>query len=303
MKTSMRYFAWVSALCLFPLCSSCINTLQDEDEEHSSVNVQCKNLTFKVKPYDQTPITKATTISDFKVIDAALYTYDNTNGYKIYQKITQNEGDEGFKTLNFSSVNYGNYTLVVCGQTKTDHAVMDNPLAITYPDNQVPQMQYYMQNLTVSESSTPGGRITTALGIARFALTIKEVIPETVSTIRLTVEGTSTQFNAKEGLGVAPATQRVISLNVISKRGLSSVTLGCYLWLLNEEETAETSTVKITADALDESDQVVCTHIFDKVPLKRGYSTNYSGDFFDPAVGSIGLDRQTNYMGNIDVEF
>lgn len=280
--------------------TSCVNQIEDtnDSETHS------RDFTFVVNDYTMTPIsTKATDAKTFKFIDAAIYKKGADNKYILYQKINQAKDDTGFGTLEFTSVDYGTYLLVILGHAASESIDLTNPEDLQLSPTTVPEFQYYTQEITVNATSDPGGEVNTTLGVARFTVTFTECIPNTVKKFRMTIKGTSMRWNALTHLGIGEET-RTITLNLKDKDyETPNVTVGCYLLLNQEKEEQGTSDVEVKLEALDADDVCLKSHVFNSLPAQVGYTTDCTGAFFDNTFSLITIKRQETYSGGYNINF
>lgn len=290
------------SFCLFT-CTSCINSIADTDDfTEQQTGKGVKDLTFQIAEYSIKPMaTRATATKSFNYIEAALYTKGDDGEYTLYQLVEKSSTDPSFMTVQFKQVKYGDYTLVIIGHVANSHAVMTNPKAISFADDFVPQMQYYTQELTVDVNSSASRSISLQLGIASFEVEFLEAIPSNVTQLVLTIDGTAKAFNAITGTG-AEAVQRITSTRP-TETGVPGKKPFVSLWLMREKEEEGTSGVTIKVDATDADDGIVATHTFSAIPLQRGYVTTYKGNFFDPALGSFELTKQTEFGEGYQGEF
>ena len=274
-------------------CSSCVNAISDTD---SVDELQTSDLTFQVMPYGIVPMTRANQAAlQLKTICAVLYKeVSSSNWVKKYETIVA-ASESGATTISFSSVVHGAYKLVIIGHTGQSSAnpSMTDVTAITFPDNKVPEFQYYTNSITVSPTATADSNVTLKLGVAKFQISVTNVSQLNDYTLVADLDGTATAFNALTGLGSA-VVQRMSELDLTNRNQLK---MTYFLILMNKKEEETNSTINLTLQAKDASANVVSTETFEHVPAEVGYVTIYEGNLFDGPSGNFNVSIQTNYDG------
>ena len=170
---------------------------------------------------------------------------------------------------------------------------MTDVTAITFPDNKVPEFQYYTNSITVSPTATADSNVTLKLGVAKLQISVTNVSQLNDYTLVADLDGTATAFNALTGLGSA-VVRRTSELDLTNKNQLK---MTYFLILMNKKEEETNSTINMTLLAKDASANVVSTETLEHVPAEVGYVTTYEGNFFDGPSGNFNVSIQTNYDG------
>lgn len=274
-------------------CTSCVNTISDTD---SGEELQTSNLTFRVSPYSLSPMTRATTATlALKTICAALYMQDSSSNWVKKYDTSVTANPSGTTTISFPSVVHGTYKLVIIGHTldNTANPNMTDITAITFPNNKIPEFQYNTTDVTVSPSTTNDGNVSLELGVAKLVIDVSNYEELKDYKLALQVDGTATAFNALTGFG-KEVVSRTGELNLSQ---ITSLKVIYNLLLMQQEETADASSINVTLQAKASDGSVVSTETLNKVHAQIGYVTTYQGNLFDSTVGDFNITYQNNYTG------
>lgn len=300
----MKKSCWVSAIVIAVLTASCSSTVTD-DFDSTEVESQVKDLTFSVKgndfQIDQSSLTRAAASDVLKTLDLALYIPQSDGTYSKYAEVQTSSTDENFGTITIPNVAYGTYKVVAVGNATSSyggHATLLDPRAITYEEEKVPMVYYVFQDVIVS-SSTGNVALELKPAVASFKMVMQGAVPENVAKMKFDVTQCSNSFDASTGLATEGKIQDYsisfdFSSNVVGKQNISA-RLNVFL---SAEDYSTNSPVTIKATALDANGNEIVSYDFASVPLRIGYITTYTGNFFqDDEVGySITVD---NNWGNI----
>ncbi len=294
-QCAKRVVQLVMVYAVLIFCTACVNAISDND---SGEELQTSDLTFRVTPYSLSPMTRATETSKLKTICAVLYKEVSSSNWVKKYETNVVAAKSGTTAIGFSSVVHGQYKLVIIGHTNDNNSnpSMIDVTQITFPEDKIPEFQYYVQDVTVSPTATAGGDVTLKLGVAKLQIAVSNVSELNDYKLAISIDGTATAFNALTGLGKV-VTQRTGELD-LSNRNLLKINY--FLLLMNQEEDDTNSTIKVTLQAKDANSNVVSTETLNNVPAKVGYVTTYNGNLFDGSLGSFNVANQANYGGEYE---
>ena len=300
----MKNSSWVSAISIAFLTVSCSSTVTEEFDS-IEVETQKKDLTFSVQnedfQIDQSSLTRAAASDVLKTLDLALYTINSDGTYSKYAEVQSSSSDDNFGVISVPDVAYGTYKVVAMGNATNSyggHATLSDPLSITYEEEKVPMAYYAFQEVTVS-SATGTVALELKPAVASFKMYMQGTIPENVSKLRFDVTQCSNSFDATTGLASAGKIKDyALSLDFTSSMvGKKNMNARLNVFLPVEDYTTN-SPVTIKATAFDSNGEEVVSYDFASVPLRIGYVTTYTGNFFqnDEQDYSITVD---NNWGNL----
>jgi len=300
----MKNSSWVSAISIAFLAVSCSSTVTEEFDS-IEVETQKKDLTFSVQgedfQIDQSSLTRAAASDVLKTLDLALYTINSDGTYSKYAEVQSSSSDDNFGVISVPDVAYGTYKVVAMGNATSSyggHATLSDPLSITYEEEKVPMAYYAFQEVTVS-SATGTVALELKPAVASFKMYMQGTIPENVSKLRFDVTQCSNSFDATTGLASAGKIKDyALSLDFTSSMvGKKNMNARLNVFLPVEDYTTN-SPVTIKATAFDSNGEEVVSYDFASVPLRIGYVTTYTGNFFqnDEQDYSITVD---NNWGNL----
>ena len=300
----MKNSSWVSAISIAFLAVSCSSTVTEEFDS-IEVETQKKDLTFSVQgddfQIDQSSLTRAAASDVLKTLDLALYTINSDGTYSKYAEVQSSSSDDNFGVISVPDVAYGTYKVVAMGNATSSyggHATLSDPLSITYEEEKVPMVYYTFQEVTVS-SATGTVALELKPAVASFKMYMQGTIPENVSKLRFDVTQCSNSFDATTGLASAGKIKDyALSLDFTSSMvGKKNMNARLNVFLPVEDYTTN-SPVTIKATAFDSNGEEVVSYDFASVPLRIGYVTTYTGNFFqnDEQDYSITVD---NNWGNL----
>ena len=252
MKKSV-FFAALA--CVLAACSS------DNGEEPSVLNNKAE-VTLTFSPYEMTAITRAAvSIVDIVThLDVWIYESDSE-----VTAIHQTTADATFGTVTTTLDKTKTYTLYAVGH-KADGASLSDGV-ISFMDDKVTHAMFY--STTFSPATTTSLSCLMNRIVADFRLEITDDIPTNAAKFRFTVSGVFDRWNVSTG-----GTHSLNRVSTINYNGTSSI-FNIYAIVTDAQTTHD-----ILVEALDENDQEVQTRVFENVPLRNGYKTNYRGTFF-----------------------
>ena len=179
--------------------------------------------------------------------------------------LQQTISDAGFGTITAALDKTKTYTLHAVGH-KADGATLSDGV-ISFTDDKVTHSMFY--TTTFSPATTTSLSCLMTRIVADFRLEITDDIPTSAVKFRFTIASVFDRWNVTTG-----ATHGIDRVSTINYGGTSSI-FNVYA-IVTDAQTMHT----VTVEALDENDGVIQSRVFENVPLRNGYKTNYRGAFF-----------------------
>ena len=219
-------------------------------------------VTLTFSPYTMEAMTRtAVSIADV-VTKLDIWIYES--GSEV-TAIHQTTADAAFGSITVTLDKTKTYTLYAVGH-KADGATLENGV-ISFTDDKVTHSMFY--STTFSPATTTSLSCLMNRIVADFRLEITDDIPAECKKFRFTVSGVYDRWSVTTG-----ATHVIDRVSTINYVGTSRI-FNVYAITTNEQ-TLHT----VTVEALDENDGVIQERVFENVPLRNGYKTNYRGTFF-----------------------
>lgn len=283
MKT---YFYAALAVALGGLLGSCTSddkVMGDEMEGTTSITFRVKGMQIDVSD------TRASLGDAFPMMELALYTINDDGTYTKYREIDQTSSSATFGVMTLENVKCGKYRLVCIGHNDSQHPDIDDPTDVAFTN--YPNAYLFSQDVVLAQSTTSID-VPMAHASARIRFDLQGYIPEEVKGIQFTLDGVSANLNAITGYAKSTTT-RVATGNVSeTSRANKLFSTAVYTFLTQDELSATDSYVTVSIAGLDESSNPVDSKTYEKVPLKIGYLTTFTGVFFD--YNSTGVNFSVN---------
>ena len=254
--------------CVIALLAAMVLTAcSSESEEISNLQSQTSNLndtevTLSFSPYEQSAMTRAATSVATVVTRLDVWIYES--GSEV-TAIHQTTADATFGTVTTTLDKTKTYTLYAIGH-KADGATLADGV-ISFTDDKVTHAMYY--STTFSPATTTSLSCLMTRIVADFRLEITDDIPAAVKKLRFTLNGVFDRWNVTTG-----GTHSLDRVSTINYGGTSAI-FNVYA-ITTDTQTLHT----VMVEALDENDAVIQSRVFENVPLRNGYKTNYRGTFF-----------------------
>lgn len=258
----------IAMCCAMMVLSACENQITGDGTINKEEGLQ--EVTFSVVEFEQTLTqmgvksadTRASLADNAAYLKLALF-LDDVKKYEF----SQTSEDENFGTLSALLVPE-DYTMVVIA-SKVEMEI-EAPTNVHPVGEKLNDSFYYYGVLSKEEIKTGTVAVSLDRVVARFIIQT-DAKPSEVASFTLEISGATTSLNAETGLGVGSTTLT----STFDQTGRSIVYCGMYVFLPSSD-----AMVTVTATAYDANNNVVKTHTFNGVQMKPGYSTQYSGNFF-----------------------
>ena len=244
------------------ICAAFCACANDTSEVMKDEDTELVTLTFS--PYEQSAMARttrtATSIASVvNHLDA--WITDGTTTTDIHQTNT----DAGFGTVGMTLDKTKTYTLYAMGH-KADGATLSDGV-ISFTDDKVTHSMLY--TTTFSPATTTNLSCLMMRIVADFRMEITDDIPAECKSLRFTISDVFDRWNVTTG-----GTHQLNRVSTINCNGTSAI-FNVYA-IVTDAQTLHT----VTVEALDENDGVIQERVFENVPLRNGYKTNYRGTFF-----------------------
>ena len=266
-------------------CSS--DQFEEESEmvngQSSMVNGVNVTLHFTRFQIEQQSMTRATDVSEY-VTHLDIWIYESGSEIGAYHQATSSEG---FGSLSLTLNCTKSYTIYAVAHKANGAATLSDGV-ISFPDDKVTHSFFYSDTFTPTENMQKVCSMNRI--VAQFKFTTTDAIPAYVKQMRFTVSGVYNKWNVTSG--AYNQLDRVSTINVTSTKPDGTITCNVYA-IVTDANTMH----NILVESLDETEQVRESHLFENVPLRNGYITNATGNFFTDAPSSFSFvadEWQTN---------
>ena len=258
----------IAMCCAMMLCAACENqiggdsAINNNEEELQEVNFSVVDFEKTLK---QMGVGKADTraLSDnASYLKLALFL-----GEEKKYEFSQTAEDENFGSISALLVPEDYKIVVIASKVEME---IEAPTNIHPVGEKVNDTFYHYGTLSKDDIKSGNVAINLNRAVALFLIQT-DAKPSEVTSFALEIKGASNTFDAEAGFGVGNTT--LSSTFDVSSR--TSVYCGIYVFLPSTD-----STVTVTTTAYDANNNVVKTHTFNGVQMKPGYTTQYSGNFF-----------------------
>ena len=249
----------------FALAAMVLTACSNEQEEcvfNGSTAENQTEVTLSFSPYEQSAMTRAATSVATVVTHLDVWIYES--GTEV-TSIHQTTADATFGTVTTTLDKTKTYTLYAVGH-KADGATLSDGV-ISFTDDKVTHAMFY--TTTFSPATTTSLSCLMQRIVADFRLEITDDIPAECKSLRFTIASVFDRWSVTTG-----ATHGLDRVSTINYGGTSAI-FNVYA-IVTDAQTLHT----VTVEALDENDAVIQSRVFENVPLRNGYKTNYRGTFF-----------------------
>lgn len=223
-------------------------------------------VTLRFSPYDIVPMTRATaSISNF-CTRLDLWIVEGENVIDLHQTAEDNLGN-----VSVTLAKDKTYTLYAIAHRCTAQATLVNGI-ISFPEDKVTHSMFYTTTFSPATTTTIDCLMHRIVG--QFHIDTTDPVPDNVAKFTYAIPQTYTKY-AVTGNGTSPA-DRLTTINVTSRRDDGTVGMSIYIIAANDA----TTTFNITVTALASDESVIRQRVFEDVPIRNGYRTNYRGAFF-----------------------
>ena len=257
------------------MAAVCVGCSSEKDERQVS---EPTNVTLTFSPYEVTAMTRTATSIATLVTHLDVWITDGTTVTALHQT----SGDSEFGSLSVTLDKTKTYTLYAVGH-KADGATLSDGV-ISFTDDKVTHSMFY--TTTFSPATTTSLSCLMTRIVADFRLEITDDIPTSAVKFRFTIASVFDRWNVTTG-----ATHGINRVSTINYGGAASI-FNIYA-ITTDAQTLHT----VTVEALDENDAVIQSRVFENVPLRNGYKTNYRGTFFidTPMIMSFTVNDWNEY--------
>lgn len=247
------------------------------------------NVGFKGFQFEQEPLTRATTDVGDYVTKLDIWISDGTTTTPYQQEV----GQDGFGTLSLTLNRTKEYTLYAVAHRVTGgHATLADGV-ISFPEDKVTHTFFVSRTFTPTKGMSLD--LTMNRIVAQFQFNTTDAVPDWCKTMRFTINGVFDRWNVSTG-GVHEL-NRVSTFNNFSKNDDGTVTFNIYAIVTDAATNHD-----ILVEALDANGEVQECHQFTEVPLRNGYRTIATGNFFTDAASSFSFKAE-DWAGSVEYSF
>jgi hypothetical protein len=221
-------------------------------------------LTFS--PYEVDAMTRtATSISNYCThLDVWITDGESTTA------VHQSSSDNDFGSLSVTLDKTKTYTLYAVAHKCASDATLADGI-VSFPDDKVTHSMFY--TTTFSPATTTSLSCEMSRIVAMFRMETTDAVPAECRKIRFTISDVFDRWSVTAG--GTHQVNRVSTVSITSTANDGTVAISIYA-IATDAQTLHT----VTAEALNESDDVIQSRVFENVPLRNGYKTTYRGTFF-----------------------
>ena len=227
-------------------------------------------MTLRFTPYQMTPMKANSSVSTVcTMLDVYIIDATESDTIALHQdRTTATNFGEMSVTLQTTKT----YQLMAIAHNFTNAVALQGSV-FAMPNEKIKQTM--VANVTFTPADSLSLTVVMQRVVGLFKCRIADEIPSTVDHFEF-VFSAPTQWNASSNTGLN-ATERVNTITGMNRDTDGYVTMNTYILADN---LADTKYVDITAIAKDANGDAVETRDFAQVPIKAGYVTTYSGNFF-----------------------
>ena len=274
MKKKLLSFITAMTVIMLGGCTNDDLTANDESDDYVSVCFYVSGVNISQQK------TRANTLQDaFSKLDLVLYTINPDGSYTKYKECTQESSSTSFGMITLENVKCGTYKLVALGHNDSDHPNMSDPTNIAF--SRYVNLYGHTADVTISKTATNNVEVPFVHKSAKIAFDFNGYIPDEVQKIQFSIEGASNVYNAITGYATTTTT-REVAINITpEQRTAKKITTFTFTLLTQEDVNSTNSYVNMIIAGLDADNNLIDPKSYNKIPLKLGYTTNFSGVFFD----------------------
>ena len=265
-----------------------LSACSSEDASKVSNETAEVSIGFSGFTYEQTSMTRATQdVGDVCThLDIWISDGTTTTAYN------QSTSDTGFGSLSMTLNSTKTYTIYAVAHKANGAATLSDGI-ISWPEDKVTHSFFYSDTFTPTKGMAKVCSMSRI--VANFKFTTADALPAYVKQMRFTISGVYNKWNVTTG--AYNQLDRVSTINITSTKPDGTIVCNVYA-IVTEANTLH----NILVESLDETEQVRESHLFENVPLRNGYITNSTGNFFTDASSSFSFVAE-EWQTNTDYNF
>lgn len=274
----MKRTFFLALLAVGLLCACSSDNV--EEPQTDDVNITLYFTRFQI---EQSAMTRtATDVSEY-VTHLDIWISDGTTTTTY----NQSTSDTGFGSLSLTLNKQKQYTIYAVAHRANGAATLSDGV-ISFPEDKVTHTFFYSDTFTPSENMQKFCSMNRI--VAQFKFTTTDAKPAYVKQMLFTVSGVYNKWNVTTG--AHNQLDRVSTINITSTQQDGTIICNVYA-IVTDANTYH----NVLIESLDETGAVRESHLFENVPLRNGYVTNATGNFFTDAASSFSFvaeEWQTN---------
>ena len=273
-----RYLLILGVLPLLAACSAPIIDTGDDTAPVGSLEGDSVTISIQFTPYEQSPMTRtATSIADYcTALDIWIDDGDEQADYH------QTTGDSGFGALSLTLNSTKQYTLYAVAHKCTSPASLSYGV-ISFPDDKVTHSFFFSSTFTPTKGMNMNCLMQRI--VAQFSFTTADQVPSWCKTMRFTIYDIYDRWNVTTG--GTHSLDRVSTFENFTTKNDGTVTFNIYAIV-----TSSNTSHDVLVEALNADGDVVEQHLFEDVPLRNGYKTAATGNFFTDAAATFSFTAE-----------
>lgn len=282
-----RFLLILGVLPLLAACSAPIINTEEDTAPVGSLEGDSVTFTISFTPYEQSPMTKAaTSISDYcTALD--VWIYESGSEVSSYH---QSSTDDGFGSLSVTLNVTNTYTLYAVAHRCTSAATIADGI-ISFPDDKLTHSFFFSNTFTPTKGMSMNCLMNRI--VAQFQFVTSDEVPDWCKTMRFTIYDIYDRWNV--ATGGTHSLDRVSTFENFTTKNDGTVTFNIYAIV-----TSSNTPHDVLVEALNADGDVVEQHLFEDVPLRNGYKTAATGNFFTDAAATFSFTAEewqnnTNY--------
>ena len=225
-------------------------------------------ITMVFSPYNMEPIRGDRGIEVVNRLDLLITEGDNVWDYHQVKNETNN-----FGTFYIALNRTKTYTIYAVGHKAEGAASLTDGI-ISWPDDKVTHAMFYTTTFTPANTTTLDCQMQRIVGMFKF--TITDDLPGEVDHMQFNISESGTRFNTAT-MEAMNKIERVVIPSSMNPNAAGDYVFNIYIMSDDMENITD---VDITVQAIDENEGIVEQRSFEEVPIKNGWVTSYTGEFF-----------------------
>lgn len=284
-KTFLIILAIVGIMALISCNKNAVNPINNPVSSDTGIEM----VSFHFEPYNIEPIRDASSIGDYcNHLDVYIYESDDleTPVSSIHQVLNNNSS---FGTVIAPLQTNKTYTMYAIAHKCNGEAVVTDGVVL-FPEGKTTHSFFYKETFTPTLNSSKTCTMERIVGM--FKMTTTDAVPSEVSQFVFVIDLIGTAWNV-EGYSENKI-ERTVTFNSFNLNSGGTVTFNLYLIADEQDETNE---VNITTYTYGADEQLVQERYFENVPIKNGWMTTYTGNFF------VSFDMNITFLAEAWNEF
>ncbi len=195
---------------------------------------------------------------------------------KVVSENTVNQAVETPLEKLTMTLSYGTHTLYFLLSARDFDSFDENNLTVSWGTNRLSYVWALKKEIEVTGEDIADQTINLDLVIGQFRLVCNDAFPNNIGNVQISSPALCWKLDLKTMAGV-PGTVSY-NLDASSLKGQTGKTISTYTFIPSDEKISEITFTAYTND--EDSPEVIKQHTISNIDVKKGYITQYSGNFF-----------------------